>query len=392
MNILYSFRTRGVGAESVHISGISDALEKLGHPVDFESPTGMDPRKQAGTNPYSNNKGSILHRLANRLPGILFEFAEIAYNWHAGKRVRQRLKQKKYGLIYERHAFFLTITSYIAYKANIPYVIEVNELVGDERVRKQPLLTPIAKWCDRQTFLRASRIVVVSPHLKRKIIEEHHIPEDKILVHPNAVCASLLEEKPDPGPFIEKYNLEGKLNIGFVGWFVEWHRLDLLLKAISELVKDNNGLKPNLLLIGDGPLKGELLSLAGKLGIQEHLTYTGAMDHTEIPAIIRAIDIAVIPHSNEFRSPIKLFEYMAQARPVVAPSSEPIRSVVTHKINAMLFPPLDQDAFTCSLRELSLNPDLRKKLGEKARDTVLEKHTWNHNASHLLKEIEKSIL
>lgn len=391
MNILYSFRTRGVGAESVHISGIANALEGLGHNIDFESPTKIDPRQQAGSNPYAKKqKASTLHRIANRLPGALFELAEIAYNWHAKSRVCKRLEQKEYGLIYERHAFFLTATSRIAEKANIPYVIEVNELVGDERVRKQPLLTPLAKWCDRQTFRRAHRIIVVSPHLKRKIQEEHGIEEEKILIHSNAVKAELLNQTPDPTHFIEKYQFENKLNIGFVGWFVGWHRLDLLLKAVADLVKSNPELNPNLVLIGDGPLKESLEEQARELEITDHLTFTGPIDHSQIPAMIRAMDIAVIPHSNEFRSPIKLFEYMAQARPIIAPASEPIRTVATHGENAVLFPPLDQQSLSQTLKDLATNHALQKQLGQNARKTVEEKHTWKHNAEHILEEIQKT--
>lgn len=389
MNILYSFRTRGVGAESVHISGIANALEGLGHHVDFESPTGNDPRKHKGTNPYSSGKKtSLLHRIATHLPGFLFEIAEIAYNLHAKRHIRRRLKQKEYQLIYERHAFFLTVTSKIAQDSNIPYVVEVNELVGDERVRKQPLLTPFAKWCDRQTFQRASRIIVVSPHLKRKILQEHNIPEDKILVHPNAVEAQLLAQPTDPTQFIKNYTLEGKLNVGFMGWFVQWHRLDLLVNAFAQLVRQHPELDPNLVLIGDGPLKESLIQQAREQGVQDHLTFTGPIAHNDVPAMIRAMDIAIIPHSNEFRSPIKLFEYMAQARPVIAPATEPISSVTTHNQNALHFPPLDQDALTKQLLLLATNPQLRQNLGNHALEKVKNHHTWQHNARHLLEELK----
>lgn len=391
MNILYSFRTRGVGAESVHISGIANAFEDLGHEVDFVSPTKTDPRNQAGTNPYEKKqKTSLIHRFANQLPGVLFELAEVAYNWHAKAQISKSLNQKKYGLIYERHAFFLNATSKIAQQAGIPYIVEVNELVGDERVRKQPLFTPLAKQCDRLTFERATRIIVVSPHLKRKIQEEHGINERKILVHPNAVEAALLAKTPDPAIFVDRFNLNGKLNIGFVGWFVEWHRLDLMLVAISDLIKSSPNLHPNLVLIGDGPLKETLQAQAKSLNIESNITFTGPIDHSMIPAIIRALDIAVIPHSNEFRSPIKLFEYMAQERPVIAPSSEPIRSVVSHGENALLFPPLDQSSLSQNLQRLANDSVLQRRLGQNARKTVEQRHTWKHNAEHILEEIQNS--
>ena len=385
MNVLYSFRTRGVGAESVHISGIANAMVSLGHNIDFESPTGVDPRQKAGSNPYRDRrKPSFLHSIARHLPGPFFEFAEIAYNLQSKRRIRNRLRQKDYGLIYERHAFFLHTTSRLAQQNRIPYVVEVNELVGDERVRKPPLLTSLCHKWDGQIFHRATRIVTVSPHLKRKIVEQHGVSEEKILVHPNAVDAALLEKNPDPEPFRQQFNLHGHLTIGFVGWFVEWHRLDLLLNTFSQLCRQQPGLRPRLLLVGDGPLKESLSQQARDLGIDQNLTFAGTLPHEDIPALLRSLDIAVIPHSNQYRSPIKLFEYMAQSRAVVAPSTEPIASVIQDGESGCLFPPLDQSKLTETLTQLATDPQLRHQLGQNARQTVETHHTWTHNVQDIL--------
>jgi len=385
MNILYSFRTRGVGAESVHISGIANALEALGHVVDFESPHGLDPRMQAGSNPYSGHENaSFLHAIATRLPGPLFELAEIVYNFRVRRRVAQRLRQKPYGLVYERHAFFLQATSAVARKHGVPYVVEVNELVGDERIRKQPLMTPLCRQYDDKNFQRANLIVTVSPHLRRTIIEQHGIAEHKIVVHPNAVEADLLDKTPDPDPILQKFNLGGRLVVGFVGWFVQWHRLDLLLHAFARLCVQHAADDPLLLLAGDGPLKGDLQKLATDLGIADRLILTGSLPHENIPALLRALDIAVIPHSNAYRSPIKLFEYMAQACPVVAPLTEPIASVLKTGENGVLFEPLNEDQFAEALTQLAADPTLRERLGGNARRSVQDHHTWRHNAQDIL--------
>jgi glycosyltransferase involved in cell wall biosynthesis len=390
MNILYSFRTRGVGAESVHISGIANAFESLGNTIDFESPTGIDPRQQVGTNPYcESRKHSRLQAFASKLPGPLFEVAELAYNLRARRRIGMRLRKKNYGLIYERHAFFLHSTSHIAKKRGVPYVVEVNELVGDERVRKQPFLTTLCKWCDNQIFQNATRIVTVSPHLKRKITEQYRIPAEKVLVHPNAVEASLLDKKPDSEPFKKKFNLHGRLTLGFVGWFVEWHRLDILLDAFATLCNQHPESCPLLLLIGDGPLTYALTQQAIKLGIADNITFTGTMPHEEIPAILKTLDIAVIPHSNQYRSPIKLFEYMAQACAITAPASEPITEVIKDGKNGLLFPPLETNQLARNLIRLATSLKLRQKLGQAARHSVVTSHTWKHNAQDILNNLTK---
>ena len=168
MKILYHFRTQGTGAEGVHIAGMANAFSQLGHAVSFSSPTGADPRTNAGADPFGSNKGrSLLARLAAYAPGIVFEMLEIAYNFVCYPRLRTLVTNETCDLIYERHAFFLCATAFLARRRCIPLVVEVNELAGDERVRAAPWLIPLARLADRLTFRRAQVIVVVSPHLRR---------------------------------------------------------------------------------------------------------------------------------------------------------------------------------------------------------------------------------
>ena len=95
MNILYHFRTQGTGAEGVHIAGIANAFERLGHRVIFSSPTGIDPRTTAGANPFAEKKRrSFLARLAAHAPAFVFELLEIAYNAAAYVRNRAALTRE----------------------------------------------------------------------------------------------------------------------------------------------------------------------------------------------------------------------------------------------------------------------------------------------------------
>jgi glycosyltransferase involved in cell wall biosynthesis len=102
------------------------------------------------------------------------------------------------------------------------------------------------------------------------------------------------------------------------------------------------------------------------------------------------MDACVIPHSNDYRSPIKLFEYMAQERPVLAPRTEPIEAVVEDGKEALLFTPLDSDSFRSSLSKLLDDKELRKSLGRNARRLIEERHTWRHNARQVLESIDKN--
>lgn len=382
MKILYHFRTQGSGAEGVHIAGIARAFQALGHEVIFSNPAGVDPLQTAGGNPFSGKKQrSLLAALAAKAPRLLFEIMECAYNFVAYARNARLLRAGRFGLIYERHAFFLCATAWLARAHRLPLVVEVNELAGDIRLRAQPLFLPLARWADRQIFRQARLIVVVSPHLKRRIAE-YGIDPDRILVLPNAVSAAELEAPSRRAEIRQRLGLQDRIVIGFTGWFVEWHRLEDLVAACAALHREHPALA--LLLVGDGPLREKLLALAAENGLGSALILPGAVPHSEMPAYLDAMDIGVVPHSNEYRSPIKLFEMMARGLAVLAPSTEPVATIIRPGENGLLFTPASAVELQEGLKNLVCDPEFRTRLGEQAREDIRRCHTWSRNAEQVL--------
>jgi glycosyltransferase involved in cell wall biosynthesis len=384
MNILYHFRAQGTGAEGVHIAGMAGAFRQLGHRVVFSSPSNIDPTLNAGANPFQRGRRGLLSRLAAHAPQFLFEWLEIGYNLVAGWRLRGLLTAEKFDLIYERHAFFLCITSLLAQRRRIPLVVEVNELAGDERVRATPWLLPLARLADRITFARARLIVVVSPHLQRRI-EALGIDSRKILVLPNGVDEDLLDAPADGIAIRQRYHCANSVVIGFAGWFVPWHRLDVLLAEFAGLTATVPNLR--LMLVGDGPLRSALEEQAAYAGVANRVIFPGPVPHVEMPHYLGAMDICVVPASNPFRSPIKLFEYMARARAVLAPNTEPIALVVRSERNGLLFDPEQETSLRRHLATLVNDAALRSRLGRQAQEDVRAKHTWRENAWQLLQKL-----
>src|SRR5262245_6798182 len=121
MNILYHFRTQGIGPEAVHIAGMARAFKAMGHTVAFSSPTGQDPEKTAGVSPYATaEQGKRLGVIARHGPPVFFEGLEIAYNLMAWWRHARLLRRQQFDLIYERHAFYLFSTARLAARRRIP--------------------------------------------------------------------------------------------------------------------------------------------------------------------------------------------------------------------------------------------------------------------------------
>lgn len=370
MRILYHFRTRGTGAEGVHIAGIAGAFARLGHDVEIVGPRRIDPRRTAGADPFAG-------RGLARLPGVAFEALELAYNLVAGLRLAPRLTPSRCDLVYERHAYVLGVTAWLASRRGVPLVVEVNELVGRDRVRAEPRLAALVRRIDRFVFARAAAIVVVSPDLKRRITTLGVDPA-RILTLPNAVAPELVRPEAELSPAPRG----ARVVVGFVGWLVDWHRLERLLEALQAARARVPGLV--LRLVGEGPRRRALADAADRLGLADAVEFVGAVPHDRVPSVVDAMDICVVPHSNVYRSPIKLFEYMARGRAVLAPDTEPIRDVLRDGDNGRLFPVGSVAALADGIVALAVNPDLRRRLGLRALRDVRERHTWDHNARAVL--------
>ena len=170
--------------------------------------------------------------------------------------------------------------------------------------------------------------------------------------------------------------------LGFVGWFRQWHGLGEMIAALDTAGIFRLGAK--LLLVGDGPARPELERLIGERGLGGSVTITGPVDRQALFGHLAAMDIALQPAATQYASPMKLFEYLAAGKAVVAPDQDNIREVVQDGENALLAPPGDWVRFAGRVRELMDDPGLRRRLGQAGRKTILENgRTWQENASRV---------
>lgn len=388
MKILYHHRTQGRGAEGVHIVSIVKALQGLGHEVTVLSPAGVNPMENAGNAPVDKSKVKTTGMtrfwqfISNNIPGFLFELLEVAYNLPAGRRLEKELKNNNYDLIYERYAFYLLVGALKAKKYGIPFVLEANEVNGiKDRARKQ-YLKPLAVFFEKRLFLLCSRIITVSSYLENLIHERLKGCNYKgdVVVAPNAIDINKIPEKIKSTKLMSEYSISNKQKvIGFAGWFDHWDRLDIFVRLISAM--RNKGHDVVGLLVGDGVGVKEALELARKLKVEDNIVFTGAVNRQQIYSYLGLFDIAVFPHSNEFGSPVVMFEFMSLKIPVVAPKLLPIKDVLTDQDNALLFDVLDEDMLSDCMNEMLVNTELAEKLADNAYNVITEKHTWTNNAS-----------
>jgi glycosyltransferase involved in cell wall biosynthesis len=128
-------------------------------------------------------------------------------------------------------------------------------------------------------------------------------------------------------------------------------------------------------------------ALAVELACASRVTFTGLIPPPAVAARLREANVLVLPNpasaiSSEFTSPLKLFEYMAAGRPIVAADLPSIREVLTDERNALLVPPGNPTALTAAIVRLKDDRDLGLRLAAQAAEDVRE-YTWARRAERL---------
>ena len=390
MNILYHHRTRGVGVEAVHIMGIVKALRNMGHRVDILSPPGVN--VEGGLNEISKNeveksKGIIDRIIQKDYFRVSFEIKEHLYNFYVFWKLHQLHKKTPIELIYERYALNCYAGVIFANKYQIPIILEVNDATGIERVRKH-IFEKLASIIEIKIFNAADYLFTISSYFKDEIAKKG-IKAAKIGINANAVDETVFDPSLYNNIVRRSLNINDKVVIGYVGQFVHWHGLQHLLKIVPEIIARYPFV--HFLFVGEGKTFDENKKFIEAKGLNDFVSFTGRVKHDEVPCYLKAIDIGIIPHSNFYGSPMKLFEYMAMMCIPVAPRFKPMEDVITDGVNGLLFEPRNTESMKEKIFLLLKNGEKMKAIRENARDTILKRHLWKNNAESVIL-VYKSIL
>ncbi len=381
MRVLYIHRTRGTGVEAVHISGIVDAFRHLGHEVMVLSPNGIS---QLGAE--NGARAKILHRVMTKFsrtaPEFFFECAELFYNFPGYRAALTTAIRFRCDFIFERYAIFGLVGAFLSAHLALPWVLEVNYTSQNQLVRQRSrILSSFAKFLKQRMFLRPLVIATVSSFLRNHLIEEYGVMASRVVVVPNATDPDIFHPDIQPQRRCGTLVLNGKI-VGFVGGFYPWHGLDLLLDAFASLGNEFPDMK--LLLIGDGPERKRLEGRAKVLGVGHRVLFAGTISHRDLPKWIASFHIGVMPDSNEYGSPMKIFEYMSMGKPVVVPDYIPLRDVVDDGVEGLIFPPGNVDALAQRMRTLLEDNETYARMSGAARRKVVQRHNWEQNVRMIL--------
>lgn len=370
MKILYHHRTASKDGQAVHIEELVGALRELGHEVRVVGPT-----ESGGS---MGDDATWVHKLKAALPKAAYEILELAYTLFAYRRLVSAAREFQPHFIYERYNLFLLAGAMLKRRLRIPLLLEVNAPLAEERGRFGGLGLPrLARWAEGRAWRGADFVLPVTRVLAGHVSAVGVTPEH-ISVIPNGINRAHFAAAPPAEIAKQQLGLTGSLVLGFTGFIRDWHGVDRVIRWMASPDAPINAV---LLVVGDGPVRADLERLATDLSLRDRVRFTGVVPRERVPEHVAAFDIALQPAVVAYASPLKLFEYLALGKAVVAPRQPNIEEILAHEDNALLFDATQSGTMEQALTRLCHDPDLRARLAAAAAATIDRLDlTWLGNA------------
>mgnify|MGYP001822756610 FL=1 len=387
MRILYHHRTQASDAQGIHIREIISSLRSDGHEVNEVAlvPTDAPAGVKADASP------SLLGRLKQHMPDMGRELVELGYNLVGIQKLLSAARQFRPDFIYERYALFNFSGALVSRWLRIPLILEVNSPLAREQADLgQQSLGGLARWSERWICNHAAAVITVSTPL-RELLVQSGVNRELITVISNGVDTERFHGQSEAGDEVRRrFGLSGQRVVGFVGWIRDWHGLEDLVRGMPHWPDDLCDV--HLLIIGDGPARNAIESAANECDVADRVHITGAVPHAQIVEYLAAIDVALQPAATSYASPMKIFEYLAMAKPVVAVDQENTREILEEGRNALFFPPGDRVAFVSAVQEIFSDQQRLERMSVQARSAIFEREfLWDANARKVI-EIARSCL
>jgi glycosyltransferase involved in cell wall biosynthesis len=313
------------------------------------------------------------------------EFYSVQMNRPIRSTMKELLKTQMWDAIYERYSLWSFVSAQLAQEWGIPYILEVNSPLPEEQETHRKLtLSVLARAIQKELFKTADAIITVSDPLRLYALERGGA-EERVFVLPNGVDPNLFNPESDGSKVRQRLGLaENNFVVGFVGSMRRWHGIEILIEVFQRLSSTDRGWK--LLMVGDGPLKSEIEERFRKEGLDRNAFIVGRVPHSSIPGYVASMDVTVAPYppiEGFYFSPIKLFEYCAMGRPVVASAQGQVTDIIEHDRTGLLYTPGNINELVDCLIRLRNDEGLRVELGRNARQMVLSEYSWESRAAEV---------
>lgn len=311
---------------------------------------------------------------------------------HFGRAVQNHLAlHPEYDVVHYRNIWDGLFIAQNKRQFGYKTLFEVNGLPSIELKYHYPGIDPglLSKIKEQEiATLHLSDAIICPSNVTCDYIASLGLTRKLVSVIPNGVSSSDFSPSPLPG------REDRTLVLLYIGTLADWQGLEVVIKALPKILETQ---VVRLQIVGRGRSRQRklLAKQIRKLGIEEHVTVQPAVPHHEVPALIAQADICLAPLGLNDRNvtqgacPIKVLEYMAAGRPLIASNMPIVRELVREDVDALLFSPNDPDDLARQVLALLNDMELSKRLAESASERVLTKFTWHEAQKKLVKVYEK---
>jgi len=281
----------------------------------------------------------------------------------------------------------------LSYLKRIPLVFEVRDLWPESAISlgelSNTLAISLATKLEEACYRRAIQVIVVTHGIYNRLIDRGISPE-KLFVLPNGANIDMFKFNPDGRDRIRReLKLEGK----FIAIYAGIHGLAQGLETILETARVLQGFPMiHILLVGDGPKKSELLSLAKEYELP-NLTLLPEKPREQIPAYLSAADVALVPlrKAEIFKGalPSKIFDAWACERPVLLSIDGEARELVETVQGGLFIPPDEPTRMADALINLMKSPKELDSMGKNGCAYTKQHHSRKALAKILITHLEK---
>lgn len=236
--------------------------------------------------------------------------------------------------------------------------------------------------------LHLSDAIICPSHVTRDYIASLGLDRKRVTVIPNGVSPSDFTPSPLPS---RKARVPILL---YIGTLADWQGLDVVIRALPKILEQQ---PVQLRVVGRGRSRQRklLTKQIQKMGVEENVVVQPAVSHHEVPAVIAESDICLAPLGLNDRNvtqgacPIKVLEYMASSRPLIASNMPIVRELVREDVDGLLFSPNDPDDLARQVLTLLNDSELSNRLADSATERALTKFTWHEAQKKLIKVYSK---
>jgi glycosyltransferase involved in cell wall biosynthesis len=295
---------------------------------------------------------------------------------------------EKPDFIYKHHHDFHYGGAKVKKKTGIPFILHIDGVTTWVKEKWGKVYNHrLLRKTEEIEIYGSDAIVVPSQNLKNQILELFNVKDNKVFVAPNGVDNDMFYPEISPLDIQKEFNLKDKFVFGFTGTFGDWHGVNVMAEAVKHVIREI----PNayFLFVGDGNLRPMLMDILTRDNVSDYAKITGIVPYKRIPEFLSACDVLLAPSINNpdipfFNSPVKLFEYMAMKKPIIATEVGQQKDVFQNEVNSLICNDNDPVDLARKMIRCYNEIDLRESIAENARKDALNKYDWKVNAKIII--------